>query len=181
MTDPPDGRQERDERPSADDRDDSDDAGHVEKGRHETDQERYDRNWVELLQEIRVTQMGTQIMTGFLLAAAFQDRMRDLTAFQLTVYLVLVVLGVTTTALGLAPVSLHRALFRRRMKRETVELGHRILRVVIAGVVLMLAGTAVLIFDMVLGTVPAVSIGVAVLLGAAVFYVFTRRLARHQV
>ncbi len=152
----------------------------TEKGRHETDEERYDRNWVELLQEIRVTQMGTQIMTGFLLAAAFQDRMADLTPFQRTVYLVLVVLGVTTTALGLAPVSLHRTLFRRRMKRDVVELGHRILRGVIAGVVLMLAGTAVLIFDLVLGTVPAVVVGAAVLLGASVFVVLTHRLARQD-
>lgn len=172
MTDPPDGRQESD----PGDRD-----PHREKGRHETDEERYDRNWVELLQEIRVTQMGTQIMTGFLLAAAFQDRMADLTTFQRTVYLVLVVLGVSTTALALAPVSLHRTLFRRRMKRETVELGHQILRVVIAGVVLMLAGTAVLIFDIVAGTAPALAVGAAVLLGSLVFAALTHRLGRsHQ-
>ena len=167
MTDPPGDRQEADSQVS-------------DTGRHETDQERYDRNWSELLQEIRVTQMGTQIMTGFLLAAAFQTRMADLTTFQRSVYLTLVVLGVTTTALGLAPVSLHRSLFRRRMKREIVELGHRILRVVIAGVVLMLAGTAVLIFDMVLGTPQALTVGVAVVLGAAMFVVLTRRLARSR-
>ena len=165
MTHPPDGRQEAD-------------SQEWEKGRHETDQERYDRNWGELLQEIRVTQMGTQIMTGFLLAAAFQDRMADLTTFQRTVYLVLVVLGVTTTALGLAPVSLHRTLFRRRMKRETVELGHRILRVVIAGVVLMLAGTAVLIFDIVAGTVLAVTVGGAALLGSLVFAMLAHRVGQ---
>lgn len=148
----------------------------TDKGRHETDQERYDRNWVELLQEIRVTQMGTQIMTGFLLAAAFQDRMTDLTTFQRTVYLTLVILGVGTTALGLAPVSLHRTLFRRRMKREVVDLGHQILRVVLAGVVLMLVGTAVLIFDIVLGTAPALIAGTTVLVGSLVFVVMTHRL-----
>ena len=150
-------------------------------GRSESEDERYDRNWVELLQEIRVTQMGTQIMTGFLLAAAFQDRMADLTSFQLTVYLVLVLLGVTTTALGLAPVSLHRALFRRRMKRETVELGHRFLRWVLAGVVLMLAGTVLLIFDMVVGTTPAVLAASLVLLGAVAVTVLAHRLAQHGV
>lgn len=150
-------------------------------GRSESEDERYDRNWVELLQEIRVTQMGTQIMTGFLLAAAFQDRMADLTSFQLTVYLVLVLLGVTTTALGLAPVSLHRALFRRRMKRETVELGHRFLRWVLAGVVLMLAGTVLLIFDMVVGTTPAVIAASLVLLGAVAVTVLAHRLAQHGV
>lgn len=149
-------------------------------GRHETEQERYDRNWGELLQEIRVTQMGTQIMTGFLLAAAFQDRMADLTSFQRTVYLILVLLGVTTTALGLAPVSLHRALFRRRMKKETVLLGHAFLRLVLAGVVLMLAGTAVLIFDMVLTTTWALVVGALVLLGAGIFSVAVHRMAKHH-
>ncbi|HLS43942.1 MAG TPA: DUF6328 family protein [Ornithinicoccus sp.] len=160
--------------------DDRHDDERTEKGRHETDQERYDRNWGELLQEIRVTQMGTQIMTGFLLAAAFQDRMSDLTGFQRTVYLALVGLGVTTTALGLAPVSLHRTLFRRRMKRETVMLGHRILRVVLIGVILMLAGTAVLIFDMTLARVPALIAGAVVLLGSGGFAVVTHRLANHR-
>lgn len=144
-------------------------------GRDETTEERSDRNWAELLQEIRVTQMGTQIMTGFLLAAAFQERTADLTTFQRTVYLTLVLLGVTTTALGLAPVSLHRTVFRRRMKQETVEWGHRILRVVLVGVVLMLAGTAVLIFDLVLGTIPALVAGGAVLLGCLAFGMLTHR------
>lgn len=144
--------------------------------RHETDEERYDRNWNELLQEIRVTQMGTQIMTGFLLAAAFQDRMNDLDPFQRTVYLVLVCLGVTTTALGLAPVSLHRTLFRKGRKKTTVELGHRILRVVLVGVVLMLVGTTVLIFDLVLGTVSALIAGGGVLTAASGFVVLTHRL-----
>jgi len=187
LTDPPeDGEPQRHERRSEPQdearRDESPEDPHEGgPGRHETEQERYDRNWVELLQEIRVTQMGTQIMTGFLLAAAFQDRMADLTTFQRTVYLVLVVLGVTTTALGLAPVSLHRTLFRRRMKKEIVQLGHAFLRVVLAGVVLMLAGTATLIFDMVVGTVPAVIAGSLVLLGSVVFSITMHRLAaRHR-
>ena len=38
-----------------------------------------DRNWNEMLQELRVTQTGTQILTGFLLAIAFQNRFTELT------------------------------------------------------------------------------------------------------
>jgi hypothetical protein len=89
-------------------------------GRDETESERLDRNWNEILQELRVTQTGTQILTGFLLAAAFQTRFADLDAFQVDVYLVLVVTAVLTTALGLAPVSLHRVLFRRGAKEQIV-------------------------------------------------------------
>ena len=35
-----------------------------------------DRNWNEILQELRVTQTGTQIFTGFLLTIAFQTAVR---------------------------------------------------------------------------------------------------------
>ena len=78
-------------------------------GRDESVNERMDRNWNEILQELRVTQTGTQIFTGFLLTIAFQTGFSDLTTFQTRVYLVLVVAAVLTTALGLAPVNLHRA------------------------------------------------------------------------
>ena len=53
-------------------------------GRDETVDERMDRNWNEMLQELRVTQTGTQILTGFLLAIAFQNRFAELDRFQQT-------------------------------------------------------------------------------------------------
>lgn len=146
--------------------------------RHETELERYDRNWGEILQELRVTQMGTQILTGFLLAAAFQTKIDELTPFQRTTYLVLVLLGVTTTALGLVPVSLHRTLFRHGKKKAVVEMGHRILWLVMIGVGLMLSGTAVLIFDLVLGTAWAVIAGAYVLLVLVVLILVPRAISR---
>ena len=48
--------------------------------RHETPTERLDRNWGEILQELRVTQTGIQILTGFLLTVPFQQRFTDLSA-----------------------------------------------------------------------------------------------------
>ena len=59
-------------------------------GRDESLNERMDRNWNEILQELRVTQTGTQIFTGFLLTIAFQARFSELTTFQIRTYLVLV-------------------------------------------------------------------------------------------
>src|SRR5688572_32891834 len=81
-------------------------------GRDETLNERMDRNWNEILQELRVTQTGTQIFTGFLLTIAFQSRFSELTHSQVRVYLTLVTAAVLTTALGLAPVHFHRGLLR---------------------------------------------------------------------
>ena len=49
--------------------------------------ERADRNWSEVLQELRVMQTGTQILTGFLLALAFQPAFADLDDGQRTFYL----------------------------------------------------------------------------------------------
>ncbi|NRG40846.1 sodium:proton antiporter [Rathayibacter sp. VKM Ac-2804] len=118
-------------------------------GRDETENERLDRNWAEILQELRVIQTGTQILTGFLLAIAFQQRFEDLDLFQTDVYLVLVSGSVLATLLGLAPVSLHRELFRRRAKRTLVRAADVLLRLTLMAVALVLTGTVLLIFDVV--------------------------------
>src|SRR5688572_8692633 len=92
--------------------------------RRETAAERDDRNWSEVLQELRVLQTGTQILTGFLLALAFQPAFADLDAGKKIFYLVLVVLAALSSIVALAPVSVHRMLFRRHAKRHVVEYGH---------------------------------------------------------
>ena len=119
-------------------------------GRNETVDEQMDRNWNEMLQELRVTQTGTQILTGFLLAIAFQSRFAELTQFQHGIYLALVSAAVLTTILGLAPVNLHRVLFRQHAKKLVVDVAHVLLRLTLGGVGLVLVGTVMLIFDVVL-------------------------------
>ena len=118
-------------------------------GRDESLNERMDRNWNEILQELRVTQTGTQIFTGFLLTIAFQSRFSELTTFQVRVYLILVAAAVLTTALGLAPVNLHRSMFREGAKMIIVQTAHVIVRIMLVGVAVMLIGAVLLIFDLV--------------------------------
>lgn len=128
---------------------------HPTDGRDESLNQRMDRNWNEILQELRVTQTGTQIFTGFLLTIAFQQRFGDLTIFQTRVYLALVIAAVLTTALGLAPVNLHRALFRKGAKVRIVQTAHVMMRLTLVGVAVMLIGTVLLIFDLVVGRTTA--------------------------
>ena len=128
-------------------------------GRDETETERLDRNWNEMLQELRVTQTGTQILTGFLLTLAFQPRFADLDPFQVDVYLCLVVLASIATVLGLAPVSLHRALFRKRAKPQIVRVADVLLKSTLVCVALLVCGVAVLIFDVVIGGAAGVIAG----------------------
>ena len=74
-------------------------------GRNETREEQLDRNWAELLQELRVLQTGVQILAGFLLTLPFQERFEDLDSFQVNLYLANVVIAALTTAFILQPVS----------------------------------------------------------------------------
>lgn len=147
-------------------------------GRGESLNVRMDRNWTDILQELRVTQTGTQILTGFLLAVAFQPKFDHLDRFQTTVYLILVILAVLTTATALAPVGLHRALFRRQVKEHIVLVGHRMLILALIGVGLVLTGTALLIFDFVVGRRAGVAAGVIMFLIVASLVVFPRMLRR---
>jgi hypothetical protein len=136
-------------------------------GRQETPAERSDRHWAELLQELRVLQTGTQILTGFLLTLAFQQRFASLDAGQVALYLVLVVVAILATILGLAPVALHRSLFRRRLKEQLVETAHVLMLVTLGLVALVFAGTAALIFDVVIGPAAAAVAAVAALVVVA--------------
>lgn len=121
-------------------------------GRNETPTERADRNWDELLQEFRVFQTGTQILAAFLLSLPFQQRFAKLPPFDVGVYLVLVFLAVMITLLALAPVSLHRLLFRQRAKAELVGLGSKILIVCLAAASLLFTGIVLFIVDFLLRT-----------------------------
>jgi hypothetical protein len=112
----------------------------------ETAAQRYDRNWDDILQELRVTQTGNQILTGFLLALAFQNRFHELDPLGITIYLVLVGLACTATLLALAPVSLHRWLFQHHAKKYAVMIGNRILHLTLFTVALLIIGVALFLF-----------------------------------
>lgn len=135
-------------------------------GRDETVNERADRNWNELLQELRVLQTGTQILTGFLLALAFQPAFSDLSESQRVFYLVLIVLSGLSAIIALAPVALHRLLFRRHAKPETVEYGHVAMITALATVSLLLVGVVGFVFNVVVSD--AASWTIAVILSALI-------------
>ena len=127
------------------------DAESVDDQRNETPLQRLDRNWVDLLQELRVVQTGVQILTGFLVVLPFQSRFEQLTQFQTTTYLVTLCLSVLAMGFLIAPVSLHRLLFRRHARQVTVDVAHRLAQFGIAMLGASIVGVVLLIFDLVLG------------------------------
>lgn len=131
------------------------DAEHWDEDREETEAQRLDRNWASLLQELRVAQTGVQLLTGFLLILPFQPRFAQLDAVMRTAYLVTVGCSIGATVLLVAPVSMHRLLFRKHRLKTLVAVSHRY---AIAGTLLLgtaLAGVAVIIFDSVVGRTSA--------------------------
>ncbi|MEU6947945.1 DUF6328 family protein [Streptomyces sp. NPDC046316] len=112
------------------------DAGELRRGRNETPEERADRRWGELMQEIRVAQTGVQILFGFLLTVVFAPRFADLSDTNRTIYVVTVSLGAAATGALIGPVSFHRIVAGRRIKPQTVVWASRLTFI---GLVLLLA------------------------------------------
>ncbi len=127
--------------------------------RDETPIQQLDRNWAELLQELRVTQTGVQLLTGFLLSLPFQQRFSELTTPQLGIYLAVVSLSLISTGLLLAPVSIHRVVFRLHERRELVREAAVLAQAGIATLGLALAGVAILIFDVTRGPAAGYTVG----------------------
>ncbi|MBT2406101.1 MULTISPECIES: DUF6328 family protein [unclassified Streptomyces] len=105
-------------------------------GRHETTEERADRRWQELVQEIRVAQTGVQILFGFLLTVVFTPHFQGLTQSDKNIYVVTVVLGSLATGALIGPVAFHRIVSGRRIKPEAVTWASRLTFI---GIVLLLA------------------------------------------
>ncbi len=138
--------------------------------RDETEAQRLDRNWSSLLQELRVTQTGVQLLTGFLLTLPFQQRFTQLDGFMRGVYLFTVACSIGATVLLVAPVGMHRVLFRRHRLDAIVSAAHVS---AIAGLTLLgvaLAGVGVVIFDTVAGRTAAWIAGGCTLAAVVTFW-----------
>ncbi|WP_443067613.1 DUF6328 family protein [Streptomyces sp. NBC_01268] len=106
------------------------------RGRHETPEERADRRWGELMQEIRVVQTGVQIFFGFLLTVVFTPRFAELPDTDRTIYVVTISLSAAAIGALIGPVSFHRMLAGRRLKPRVVAWTSRL---ILIGLVLLLA------------------------------------------
>ncbi|MCX4719003.1 DUF6328 family protein [Streptomyces virginiae] len=105
-------------------------------GRSESVEERADRQWQELIQEIRVAQTGVQILFGFLLTVAFTPHFQGLPQTDKVIYIVTVLLGALATGALIGPVSFHRIVSGRQIKPEAVAWASRL---TFTGLILLLA------------------------------------------
>lgn len=114
---------------------------------------RLDRNYSELLQELRISETGVQVLFGFLLAISFQQRFAEIDEFEQVVFVATLLCCTLSIGLLVAPVAYHRVVFRRGLKDKLVEAASAF---VIAGTTFMLLaiiGSVLLILDFAIGRV----------------------------
>jgi hypothetical protein len=126
--------------------------------RTETALERADRNWLEILSELRVTQTGVAIMFSLLLTVPFSARFDEVDLFGRQVYLAALILSAASAVVLIAPVAYHRVLFAQRQKQNIVRVSNAM---ALCGLgLLSLAVTAVLLLvsDMLMPRVAAIAL-----------------------
>ena len=123
--------------------------------RAESTAERDDRNLAELLQELRVSGLGVQVLFGFLLSLPFTARFVRLSGAQRDLYLASLVLSAVATALLLGPVAYHRLVFRRRQKESLVRTASMMAILGLAAVGLAISTAVLLVSGFVTTAVPA--------------------------
>lgn len=149
--------------------------------RNETEAEKYDRNWVELLQELRVTQTGVQILAGFLLTLPFTNQFGRVASGYRILFLVAFGLATISIALIVAPVSAHRFMFGRHEKDVLVHVSSGFAKVGLTALALTIVTVVVLIFGVVLGAAAGVVAGAVMLVVfALVCVVLPLRLMRDR-
>ena len=128
---------------------------------------RLNRNYADLLQELRVTQAGVQILFAFLLILPFQARFGDITAFERVVYIITLMAAMLAAATLIAPVAYHRMLFRQGRKPQLVRSAHRLAFGGLIFLAIAMVGAVLLVTEVVLGFGWAAGLSIA---AAACFF-----------
>jgi hypothetical protein len=147
----------------------------------ESESERLTRNLNELLQELRVTQTGVQILTGFLLTLPFSRRFPTLDGVQKGAYLAILCGSVLATGLIIAPVAFHRVLFRHGQRPWLVQAANRAARAGLVSLSLTTSGVVWLVFDLVIDrTTASIAAFVSLVFFATVWAVIPMRAPRSE-
>ena len=102
-----------------------------------------DRELIELLNELRVTLPGVQVLFAFLLIAPFSQGFERVNDLQKYMYLAALVFAALGSAFLIAPTPYHRVRFRDRDKEAMIVIGNRL---ALAGTVCLAIGISCALF-----------------------------------
>src|SRR6185295_850982 len=90
------------------------------------EEERRDRQMLELLNELRIALPGVQLLFGFLLTVPFTQRFADVTSFQRNVYYVTLISAACSTICFIAPSAVHRLRFHQNDRAYVIESANKL-------------------------------------------------------
>ena len=92
----------------------------------ESEQERINRELIEVLNELRVALPGVQVLFAFLLAVPFTQRFRQLTDVQEYAFFVALLCTTFGSVFLIAPSAYHRVRFREHDKEQMLHTANRL-------------------------------------------------------
>jgi uncharacterized protein DUF6328 len=134
----------------------------------EDQQERVNRELIELLNELRVALPGVQVLFAFLLVVPFSQRFSETTDFQRDVYFFSLLCSAAAAALLIAPSAYHRIHFRQRSKEQILLTSNRLSIAGLGFLAVAMTGVVLLITDVLFGGI----VTVLVTAGTAIFFGF---------
>jgi hypothetical protein len=133
----------------------------------ESEKARVDRELIELLQELRVSTTGIQVLFAFLLILPFQQRFSEVGPLGYRLFFVALLSGALASVCFIAPAAQHRLLFRTSLKEKMLRRANRL--GILGGICLMVSMTSavVLVIKIVTDDTTAAIFGAVVALAAA--------------
>ena len=134
------------------------------------DGSKLDRELGELLQELRVTLPGVQVLFAFLLTVPFSQRFGQLTSTQRTAYFVAFLATAAASALLLAPAAYHRIQWRRHDKERLLRTSTRFMILGLGLLAVAISAATFVVTDVLYETTWAAVVAAAVVAVLAAFW-----------
>ena len=129
--------------------------------RDHDEQERLNRQLIELLNELRVALPGVQVLFAFLLAVPFQQRFSLATSVERHIYVVTLLASAAATAFLIAPTGYHRLLFQRGDRPRIIRHGTQLFIMGLVCLAIAMTGAVYLVTEFVFSTATAIPVGAA--------------------
>jgi hypothetical protein len=127
----------------------------------ETDKQRYNRELIELLNELKVALPGVQVLFAFLLAVPLSPRFDEVNGFEKAIFFTTLASTAIAAALLIAPSAIHRIDFRNQDKGSMIILFNRISIYGLIFTAISMVGALMFIADLLYGHYATIFTGVA--------------------
>jgi len=115
----------------------------------ESNEDRHDRELIELLNELRVALPGVQVLFAFLLTVPFSNGFPRLGRFDRDVYFAAFIATAVSTVLLIAPSSYHRLRWRQHDKERMLVISNYLMIAGLAALAVAITSTVFVITDFV--------------------------------